>query len=167
MKYIIVTAFILSSFGLILAQKNHNNNSDLLNKLTGPWQMTGHVMKKPVEYKAEGKWILNDQFFRFAMVDVNTPPQYEAQIFFGYDSAKTGYVVHWLDVFGGEYSKILGFGKVAADTIQILFKFGNRPFRDIISLNKKQNTGQFLIEYKNAEGNWKEFARYKMVRLEK
>ena len=60
--------------------------------------------------------------------------------------------MHWLDIFGGEYSKILGFGKVSSDTIKIIFSLQDRPFRDTISIDESGNAGTFLIEYKSPNG---------------
>ncbi|RMD99049.1 MAG: hypothetical protein D6814_06300, partial [Calditrichaeota bacterium] len=133
--------------------------------LVGNWRMAGHVMKDSVYYRAKGRWILNHQFFHFAMKDVNRPSRYEAHVFWGYDSSKTNYVVHWLDVFGGESSKTLGSGRVNSDSIQILFDYPGRPFRDFIRLWKNRRGGQFLIEYQTADGEWKEFANYKMEKV--
>ncbi len=166
MKFFIVVFIMLLSFTMVTAQSGDKKvKKDAVYLLAGTWQMTGHVMNQPVVYRAEGKWILDHQFFRFTMEDVQEPPEYQAQVFIGYDSSKTNYIVHWLDVFGGEYSRTLGFGKVDADSVRIVFAYQNRPFRDTIMIAEEQNSGEFLIEYKTPNGEWKEFARYKMKKV--
>ncbi|HEY8226282.1 MAG TPA: hypothetical protein VIG25_13455 [Pyrinomonadaceae bacterium] len=39
------------------------------------------------------------------MKDVQTPSQYEAMVFIGYDNTSERYVAHWIDIFGGRFSK--------------------------------------------------------------
>ncbi|RME29979.1 MAG: DUF1579 domain-containing protein [Candidatus Zixiibacteriota bacterium] len=146
--------------------RTEERTDPMLSSLVGKWRMVGQVMKKDVEYRAEGKWILNKQFLRFSMVDVQEPPQYEAQVFIGYDSSGENYIVHWLDTFGGAYSTTLGTGKVQPDSIELLFPYEGKPFRDIITLDKDKKAGRFLIEYLAEDGEWQEFARYTLQRIE-
>lgn len=168
MKWRVIFLIVLSSFTLLLAQVTGKKTTDeRLHSLAGEWEMAGFVMDSPVEYRAKGKWVLNHQFLQFTMRDVNNPPQYEANVYIGYDSSKTHYIVHWLDIFGGEYSKTLGFGEVHSDTIQFVLNYPDKPFRDIIIIDEQQNIGQFLIEYEVSDGKWKKFASYRMKKIER
>ena len=47
--------------------------------------MTGHVRGDSVQYDARGEWVLNHQFLSIRMEDVNSPPEYAAHVYIGYD----------------------------------------------------------------------------------
>ena len=64
------------------------------------WWATGksHASFKTrtAENTASIVWVLNHQFLLIHMKDLNTPPQYEANIYLGYDNASDRYVAHWI-----------------------------------------------------------------------
>ena len=72
----------------------------LLDRLTGEWTMTGQVMGDSVQYNADAEWLLDHQFLRLHMTDVNDPPEYSAHVYVGYDSTAQQYVAHWLNTTG-------------------------------------------------------------------
>ena len=66
-----------------------------LNDLVGTWKMEGAVRGDSVTYRATGEWVLGHQFLRIQMRDVtNTPPQYFAHVYVGYDPEAEEYVAH-------------------------------------------------------------------------
>ena len=134
----------------------------LLNKLTGKWTMTGTVGKKPVQYTAQGTWVLQNQFFVLHMNDLTDSPPYEASLFIGVDTAKKEYVAHWLDRFGGAGARVVGFGprpSSSSNTIEIDFPYENK-FHDVFTYLPSQQEWTLLIEYQKPDSSWNEFARY-------
>lgn len=125
--------------------------------------MVGHVMGDSVKYDADGKWVLNHQFLRFRMEDVNAPPEYVAHVYIGYDRTKNDYVAHWLDSSGGRPSKTLGYGEQDGTGITFSFEYPDGPFRTTFEENE-DGTWHVLMRAKGDDGDWSTFAEYDMRR---
>lgn len=136
----------------------------LLNHLQGSWYMTGTVMKKPVQYTAEGVWVLQSQFLSLHMKDVTVPPAYEANLLIGIDSSKNQYVAHWLDSFGGAGARIVGLGTLSAEKIEIMYPYAERNFRNIFKYYSEKDEWTLVIESEGTDGHWSVFAQYTVVR---
>lgn len=92
------------------------------------------------------------------MKDVNSPPNYEAMIFIGYDNTSERYVAHWMDVFGGRFSETLGYGTRSGNAIKFVFEYPDGPFTNTFTWNPETKTWIFLMEQKDQTGKWKVFA---------
>lgn len=128
-------------------------------RLTGTWTMTGHVMGDSVTYEADAEWVLGHQFLRLRMEDVNTPPEYVAHVYIGYDPEDEQYVAHWLDDTGGRASETLGYGKRDGNAVTFEFDYPEAPFHTTI----EQTSGEawhLLIRSKGENGAWSTFAEY-------
>ena len=136
----------------------------LLNHLQGSWYMTGTVMKKPVNYTAEGVWLLQSQFFSLHMKDVAVPSAYEANIFIGIDSSNNQYVAHWLDSFGGAGARVVGLGPLSVDNIEIIYPYSEGNFRNIFKYDSEKDEWTLVIESEGTGGHWSVFAQYTIVR---
>jgi len=136
----------------------------LLGHLAGHWSMQGTVLKKPVEYTADGTWTLQEQFLSFHMKDVSMPPRYEANLLIGIDSARGEFVAHWLDSFGGAGARVVGFGPLAADSVGILYPYAEGRFSNSFGCNRARDTWTLLIESQESTDTWSVFARYAIVR---
>ena len=126
--------------------------------------MSGTVMKRPVRYNAEGAWILKDQFFSFHMKDAAVPPAYEANLFIGIDSSKGQFVAHWLDAFGGAGSRVVGFGPLSGEKIEIIYPYAEGKFRNTFHFDSALSEWTFLIESEDTGGTWAVFAQYTIKR---
>jgi len=155
----IILFIFLNSITNALAQVEKFDDP-LLDNLSGNWNMNGVVREDSVEYKTEGKWTLNHQFFILHMRDINNPPGYEAMVYIGFNNDKKNYVVHWLDQFGGSYSETLGHGNSKGDSIKILFNYPDGDFKDSFTYSATKNQWHFLLEDKNENGEWQKFAEY-------
>lgn len=133
-----------------------------LDDMVGTWTMTGHVMGDSVEYDATGTWVLNHQFLRLRMEDVNTPPEYVARVFIGYDGKNKEYVAHWLDSSGGRSSKTLGYGQLEDNAIEFRFDYPEGPFRTTFE-QIGDNTWHIRMRSKGDNGSWSAFADFEMV----
>jgi len=136
----------------------------LMNHLQGDWIMTGTILAKPVQYMAEGAWILNKQFLAFHMKDAAIPPTYEATLYIGVDSVKNEYVVHWLDSFGGPVARVVGFGGLSGDSIEVIYPYPEGRFRNLFKYDPTKDQWSLLIESEKSNGQWSFFARYRIIK---
>jgi hypothetical protein len=156
-----VSVLLLFVVGSATGQPSSN---DLLSHLEGSWTMTGTVLKKPVQYKAEGKWVLQNGFLSFHMLDTTLPSPYEANLFIGIDSAKNQYVAHWLDKYGGAGSRVVGMGPLTPDKIEIVYPYEEGRFRNQFRYNQVLDRWSLVIEAEGEDGRWSVFAEYTIQR---
>ena len=126
--------------------------------------MSGTVMKKPVQYAAEGNWQLRNQFLCLHMQDVAVPPTYEANLFIGIDTSKNQYVAHWLDVFGGAGARVVGLGPLSSEKIEIFYPYAEGRFRNLFTYDSQKDEWTLLIESESTNGEWAVFAHYTVAR---
>ena len=130
---------------------NDKLQDELLDKFVGSWHIVREFKNRKVDNRATVSWVLDHQFLRIDMIDVNEPPQYEAHVYIGFDATKSLYVCHWIDVFGGEYSS-RGFGERESDSIRISFDddlintFAYHPDNDswTSKIDQRDKTGNFV-----------------------
>ena len=109
--------------------------------LVGEWKLTRQIRGRSLENTVTVEWVLNHQFLRVHMKDVQKPPQYEAMVFIGYDNTSERYVVHWIDVFGGRASETLGCGVRSGNSIKFIFEYPNGPFHNTFTWNPPPKPG--------------------------
>jgi len=136
----------------------------LLDHLTGLWQMDGNVRGKPVKYSLVVQRILRDRYVELHMIDLATPPTYEARLIVGVDTSGNGYVAHWIDSFGASYSVPPASGDARGDTIRLTFPYPGNAFHDALSWDRNTDTWSFSLDGTNAQGEPVPFARYSLKR---
>lgn len=127
-----------------------------LDILTEKWIGKGTVASDPVVYQVTGKWILNHQFFQLSLRDTAKIPAYEAEVFIGFDCSKKQYIAHWIDQFGGPFSKTLGLGLKTNFGIDFHFDYPNGLMITHFII-KDKSTWEMKSEMKNKDGNWDVF----------
>jgi hypothetical protein len=138
---------------------------DLLDNLAGEWKLVRKIRGRITENVVKADWVLNHQFFRIQMRDVENPPAYEATVFIGWDPMQERYVVHWLDVFGGRSSQTLGYGTRNGNTIKFTFAYPDQPFVNTFTWNPEAKTWNFLMQQKNPNKSWGVFAEDDLSRI--
>lgn len=136
----------------------------LLKQLDGEWIAKGKVMGYDAEYNLTVRPVLNFTFSELHMIDVAYPPQYEARVFIGYDTASKKIISHWLDSFGPAFSIPHGTGKIDNNTIEFTIPYTDGTFRDRITLNEQEKTWSLLIESYKDSTSWNTFAEYTISR---
>ena len=160
----VVLAGLLSS--LILgrpAMAQHTPPPELdrvLDRLVGSWEMVGQVQGEPATYRLDTRRVLQGKFIELHMEDVARPPQYEARVFIGVDSAAGGYIAHWLDNFGAPSSIPHGTGGAAGDTLTLVFPYPSADFRDTFTYDSASGRWRLLVESLDARGTRSVFADY-------
>ncbi len=139
-------------------------HDELLDNLVGDWKITRKFKTRTAENTANVEWVLNHQFLLIKMKDVNNPPQYEANIYVGYDNASDRYVAHWIDVFGGRFSETPGYGTRAGNSIKFVFEYPDGPFLNTFTWNPDKKSWTFLMQQKDPNGKWTLFAEDTLVR---
>ena len=141
-----------------------STDAQYLDALAGRWEMSGTLGGKVVHYNAQGDWVLQHAFLRLHMEDANTPPQYEADVYLGYDAKADDYVVHWLDRFGAAGARVVADGKRKGDRLIVIFPYAEGAFRDTFTLHKEERTWDLLLESQETDGSWTTFAQYVLSR---
>jgi hypothetical protein len=136
----------------------------LLDRLAGKWDMIGTVMNQPVRYRAQGTRVLSGGFLQLHMIDVASPPQYEASVFIGYDGKAKDYVAHWLDAFGAAGARVVGTGKQDGNRIRLEYPYADGTFRNTFTWSAAPGSWTLLIESQGKDGKWSPFASYTMTR---
>ena len=132
----------------------------LLDRLVGEWRMVGHVRGKPVTYTLAASRVLGGRYVELHMTDVQRPPQYEARVFVGADTAPGRVIVHWLDSFGAAASIPHGTGSVAGDTLRFEFAYRSGAFRDTFVYRAASRSWSMRLEAADGRGGWRPFAEY-------
>ena len=151
-----------------LAQGLPEWHDDLVDHLAGAWTITGQVMGRDAHHDVQAEWVLNHQFLRIHEKTATSAPaserRYEAIWFLGYDAVSGRYVLHLLDVFGGRYSETLGYGTRDGNAIRFVFEYGDGPFHTTYRWSPETGAWQWLLEQKDKDGKWTQFADFKLTR---
>ena len=139
-------------------------HDDLLDHVVGSSKLTGTIMGRPAHRDFDAAWVLNHQFLRMRQ---SGPPDYEAIVFVGYDNTSERYVAHWVDVYGGRFSETLGYGTRTGNSIRFVFEYPDGPFRNTFTWKPETRAWQFVLESKNKQGQWVNFAVEDLARAER
>jgi hypothetical protein len=157
-------ALVVLSTMLVHAADTPRAENALLDALQGKWTMSGTVMGKPVRYNAEGIRALKGAFLRLHMIDAASPPQYEAELYMGYDPKAGDYVAHWLDAFGAAGARVVGKGSRQDNRIVIEYPYAEGAFRNTFTWDAGKRSWTLLIEAQQADKRWATFASYAFER---
>ncbi len=137
-----------------------------LDNLLGTWDMTGTMGGgKPLHYHASGERVLQGGFLRLHMIDAAPNPQYEADVFIGYDAERHDFIAHWLDRFGAAGARVVGSGKLDGQELIVIFPYISGAFRDTFTFVPDQASWSLLLEAQKPDGTWSTFASYSLKRL--
>jgi len=148
-----------------IAQVPPELRDDFLDKLVGEWRVERKFPSgRTLESTVRGDWVLNHHFVELKYGYADTAPQYEADVFIGYDDAGQSYVCHWVDVFGGRYSA-LGRGKIDNEKRSIEFRFESKEgaLTNKFTFDAETKRWTSLIRQEE-KGAWKVFAEEKWAR---
>ena len=132
---------IVASSTAVHASGSANVDDAYLDGLQGSWLMDGTYAGKPVRYRADGQRVLKGGFIRIHMVDVASPPQYEADLFIGFDSKANDYIAHWLDQFGAAGARVVARGDRQGQRLVLTFPYAEGAFRDTSHGNPRRPPG--------------------------
>jgi hypothetical protein len=154
----------LASFAVTEAANSLSADEAYLDSLRGTWVMVGTVGGNPVRYVAEGQRVLQGGFMKLHMLDVASPPQYEADVFIGFDPKAHDYIAHWLDRFGAAGARVVAHGERQGQRLVLNFAYAEGAFRDTFTWHPASASWSLLLESQGADGTWSTFANYSLTR---
>lgn len=141
---------------------------DLLDRMVGTWDLEGKVMGRAAHHQVIAEWVLDHRFLRIHEKTAPSAPteerRYEGIVFVGDDPVSDRYVAHWLDTFGGRFSETLGYGKRDGNAVKFVFEYPDGPFHTTFRWLPETNGWQWLMETKDKEGKWTQFADFRLTR---
>ena len=135
-----------------------------LDALIGKWDMRGTLGGQPVRYHAAAARVLQGGFVRLHMIDAAAVPQYEANLYVGFDAKAADYVGHWLDRYGAAGARVVATGHRDGGRLVLLFPYAEGAFRDTFTRHTDTGTWSLLIESQQKDGSWSTFASYELTR---
>ena len=151
------------AFTLHASDLSRSQDDAYLDNLQGSWLMDGSMGGKPVHYLADGQRVLSGGFLKLHMVDVASPPQYEAELFIGFDSKANDFVAHWLDRFGAAGARVVASGTRQGQRLVLNFPYAEGAFRDTFLWRPASTSWTLLLESQRADGSWGSFASYTLT----
>ena len=136
-------ACILSAQG---AERAASADTQYLDALIGKWDMRGTLGGQPVRYHAFAGRVLMGGFVRLHMLDAAASPQYEADLYLGFDDKTGDYVGHWLDRFGAAGARVVANGHRNGEELILIFPYADGWFRDTFTRHPDTGTWSLLIE---------------------
>jgi hypothetical protein len=98
------------------------------------------------------------------MIDARSPPQYEAEVYIGFDPKANDYIAHWLDRFGAAGARVVARGERNGERLVIVFPYADGAFRDTFTWQPATASWSLLLESQSANGAWSTFASYTLSR---
>jgi hypothetical protein len=155
---------LLGGFATHAADLKGTPDDAYLDNLQGRWLMQGTLGGKPVHYLADGQRVLRGGFLRLHMIDVDSPPQYEAELFIGFDPKANDFIAHWLDRFGAAGARVVASGTRQGERLVLNFPYAEGAFRDTLLWQPEFASWSLLLESQRADGSWATFASYTLTR---
>jgi len=147
------------------ADAGKSPDESYLDGLQGTWAMAGTLGGKPVRYVADGQRALGGAFMKLHMIDVGSPPQYEADVYVGYDQNANDFIAHWLDRFGAAGARVVARGERQGRQLVFLFPYADGAFRDTFTWQPDSGgSWSLLLESQRPNGAWSTFATYTLTR---
>ena len=152
------------------AQTSAEWPDDLVNHMTGKWKLEGRIMGRDAHHEVQAEWVLDHRFLRIhEKTEADAPGserKYEATWFLGYDPTSERYVIHLLDIFGALFSETLGHGARQGNEIRVVFEYPDGPFHTTYRWLPENDTWQWVMEQKDKDGKWTNFADLKLRRAD-
>ncbi len=163
----VLLAFLLGLNACQLPEKPQEKDPRplLLQRLDGTWIGKGQVTGEPVTYLISVGPVLNSAFSKIHMVDLSSPPQYEALVFIGEDPRTKTIITHWLDSFGAAYSIPHGTGKISDQTLEFTIPYPESVFLDRFIYDERSDSWKLeILSRKDSSSSWSVFAGYDLHR---
>ena len=147
---IILTLFILLSIPILAQQPTFKDS--LLDHMAGSWLLQGTIAGQQITHDIEANWILAHQYMLIRETshekNADGKPQYEANVYIGWDQAKGEYVCIWLDVYGGITPQSIGRTNPDGNKIPFIFRDSSNAdnFHTTFIYNKDNNTWHWLMD---------------------
>jgi hypothetical protein len=169
MNSIVRSLFIFIICSLPLYAQQPTLKDTLLDKMTGNWLLEGKIAGKSTIHDIEAKWVLNHQYVLVHEISHEKndkgEPEYEANVYVGWDQQSGEYICMWIDIWGGVSASTVGRSKPHGNEIQFVFRdsSGIPSFHTTFVYNKEADTWQWLMD-NDDNGKLQSFARVTLKR---
>ena len=142
----------------------------LLDKMTGPWVMTGTIGKKLTTHDVDVDWVLKREYIRIHEVsrdkDASGGIGYEAWIYLVWDAKTREYAVMWLDNTAATnfVAEGIGHAKPNGDRIPFIFKDAESGIHTTFAYDRAKDTWSWTIDNLDKSGKSSPFARLTLTR---
>jgi hypothetical protein len=163
----IILLVILAAFP-VLAQQSTLKDS-LLDCMTGDWVLRGKIGGKETVYDIKANWVLAHQYILIHEIsrdkDTLGQPEYEANLYIGWDYEAKEYVCILIDIGGVITAQSIGRAKPNGNEITFLFrdKKDKVYFHTTLIYDKDTNTWRWQMDIDH-NGKLMPFARVKLTR---
>jgi hypothetical protein len=165
MKFILF--FVLVSFPAFSQQPTLRDT--LLDCMAGKWVLRGKIAGKETVHDIKSDWVLNHQYVLIKETsrekNIADQPEYEANVYVGWDDSTKEYSCIWIDIWGGVTPQSIGRAKPDGNKIAFLFrnKDGKIDFHTTFIYNKNDDIWLWLMD-NDDNGKPVPFARMKLTR---
>jgi hypothetical protein len=159
-----VVVLASSTWGIHAVASGNNADDAYLDHLQGSWVMDGTYAGKPVRYRADGQRVLKGGFLKIHMIDAASPPQYEADLFLGFDQKANDYIAHWLDNFGAAGARVVARGERQGQSLVVTFPYAEGAFRDTFTWQPAAKSWSLLMESQRSDTTWKTTGNFTLTR---
>jgi hypothetical protein len=140
----------------------------LLDRLVGRWVLRGTIQGARTTHDVTAEWVLGHQYVRIAEVsrekNAAGAPEYEADVYVGWDAQARQYVCVWLDVFGGASTESIGRAAPSGDSIPFVFSHdGAESFRNTFAYRRADDAWEWRMDNVK-DGARTPFARVTLTR---
>jgi len=171
-RLLVAFAFTTVVAPAALAQDQATSAAEaLLDKMTGPWVMTGTIGKKPTTHDVDVDWVLKREYIRIHEVsrdkDASGGIGYEAWIYLVWDAKTREYAVMWLDNTAATNFAAEGIGhaKPNGDRIPFIFKDADGSgIHTTFAYDRATDTWSWTIDNVDKSGKASPFAQVTLTR---
>lgn len=153
--------------GAPLAAQQPAVQDELMDRMVGNWVLEGTISGKQTTHDVRAEWVLGHHYVRLHEVsrekDASGKPQYEANLYVGWNAEEKRYGCVWLDTYGGLSPVSLANAKRSGDEIPFLFRDKDSVFHTTFRWVKESGEWEWRMDSEEM-GGMKAFAR---VRLKK
>ena len=140
----------------------------LLDHMIGRWTLTGTIDGQSTTHDVTADWVLGHQYVHLHEVSRekggNGEPQYQADIYVGWNGDVKQYACVWLDVYGGIAPGSLAQVAPSGDTIAFVFHHdATSSFHNTMVYDRRADSWTWRMDNDNA-GQLSPFARVTLVR---
>jgi hypothetical protein len=141
---------------------------ELLDRMIGNWVLEGTIAGKATTHDVRAEWVLGHRYVRLHEVsrekDAAGKPQYEAEVYVGWNPEQKQYGCAWLDTYGGLLPVSLALGKRSGDEIPFVFRDEKSVFHTTFRWVAAKGEWEWQMDSEEKDGRLKPFARVRLTR---
>jgi hypothetical protein len=121
---------------------------ELLDGLSGRWDLRGHMRGGELRHAVEGRWVLAGRYLELRTVALDGSG-YEALYHLGYDARRDRYAFHLIDTTAvyARPQDVVGVGRRDGDAIAFRFGSVEEPFTNLLTRHRAEDAWSWHLSY--------------------